>query len=129
MTEKYDRLYTFRAGQQSVKYSDATTGLVFPGDPGIPRSTVSTPYNNFAPRFGFAWDVKGDAKTSLRGSYGIFFDTGQQVERIWQLLVAPPNIIQMVIKAPPSFADPIGPAKPLVPGATRMPLPAGRTMS
>lgn len=31
-------------------------------------------FNNFAPRFGFAWDVKGDGKTAVRGSYGIFFD-------------------------------------------------------
>ena len=30
--------------------------------------------NNFAPRFGFAYDPKGDGKTSIRGSWGIFFD-------------------------------------------------------
>jgi len=30
--------------------------------------------NNFAPRIGFAWDLKGDGRTAIRGNYGVFFD-------------------------------------------------------
>lgn len=36
---------------------------------GIPRDN-----NNFAPRFGFAWDTFGDGKTVLRGALGLFYD-------------------------------------------------------
>jgi Carboxypeptidase regulatory-like domain/TonB dependent receptor len=36
---------------------------------GIPRD-----YNNFAPRFGLAWDPAGDGKTVIRAGYGLFYD-------------------------------------------------------
>jgi hypothetical protein len=36
---------------------------------GIPRD-----YNNVAPRFGVAWDPKGDGKTVIRAGFGLFYD-------------------------------------------------------
>jgi len=31
-------------------------------------------WHNFAPRLSFAWDPKGDSKTSFRGGFGMFYD-------------------------------------------------------
>jgi carboxypeptidase family protein len=35
---------------------------------------IQTDTNNIQPRFGIAWDPKGDGKTVLRASYGMFYD-------------------------------------------------------
>jgi Carboxypeptidase regulatory-like domain len=35
---------------------------------------IQTDKNNIQPRFGVAWDPKGDGKTVFRGSYGLFYD-------------------------------------------------------
>lgn len=40
---------------------------------GFPDALVDTDANNFAPRFGFAYDLAGDGETVIRGGYGIFF--------------------------------------------------------
>ena len=77
-TPQYDphnEIIGFFPGQQSTKFPDAPNSLLYPGDPGTPgRGMLFPDKNNFAPRFGFAWDMLGNAKLVMRGGFGIFYD-------------------------------------------------------
>ena len=42
--------------------------------PGTGHSLYQQDYSNIEPRFGLSWDPFGDAKTAVRGAFGIFHD-------------------------------------------------------
>ncbi len=66
LSEKSDRIANFLP----------TVGLVRVGE-GLDR-LYDRDWNNFAPRFGFAWDPRGTGKTVVRGAYGFYYDSPSQ---------------------------------------------------
>ena len=73
--ERGDKLNAFHPGAQSVRFPAAPVGLVYPGDPGVPRGTYVTDGNNLAPRLGVVWDPEGEGTTIVRAGWGLFYDT------------------------------------------------------
>jgi hypothetical protein len=55
------------------------TGLVIPGDKGVPAGLTQTYYKAFAPRIGVAWSPGGSGKTSIRAGFGLFYNPIEQL--------------------------------------------------
>src|SRR6266403_4616923 len=77
LSEVQGKLTNLRAITDPLPYcgtADPNATLVF----GKPGCTGAAPYysnptiHNFDPRFGFAWDPRGDGKMSVRGGFAIF---------------------------------------------------------
>ncbi|NWF84169.1 MAG: TonB-dependent receptor [Bryobacteraceae bacterium] len=60
--------------QTAINPVSGTPGVIkFMGVDGFRTTPYDTDYNNFGPRFGFAWKPGGDGKTVIRGGFGTFF--------------------------------------------------------
>jgi hypothetical protein len=76
-TERYDQMtrgFAYNTPsplQPRVPGLTLNGGLLFAGVNGQPRDQTDAQARNFAPRFGFAWQL--NRKTVLRAGYGIFF--------------------------------------------------------
>jgi hypothetical protein len=111
--EARDRMNAFHPGQQSTVFPNAPVGLVYPGDPGVPRGTYPADVDNVAPRAALIWDPRGNGRTSVRSAWGLFYDTSPGQGIFFQNgAVAPPFQTLAEVTFPlrltaSPFADPL----------------------
>ena len=123
-TEIHNRQTLFIPGRQSTVMPTAPTGLLYPGDPGVPGGLIPTFRKGFAPRVGIAYDPTGTGNWLVTSSYGIFYEpyyTGQGGP-LQSPISAPPYLQTAQISSPPpNFADPFN-GNPPAPGTFATPL-------
>ncbi len=94
------KIQTFNPGQQSTVFPLSPTGLVFPGDAGIPKTLAHTTYNNFGPRLGLAYSpgfsdgllgkiFGGPGKSSIRAAYGLYYTSVEDLNLFYEVADAP----------------------------------------
>jgi len=94
------KIQTWVKGEQSTVFPNSPTGLVYPGDPGIPKTLAPTKYNNFGPRIGIAYSPSfsdgvlgkvfgGPGKTSIRAAYGIYYTSVEDLNLFYEVADAP----------------------------------------
>jgi hypothetical protein len=115
--EKNNGISAFEPGKQSLVFPGAPAGILFPTDPGVPR-TLAPPGNlDFAPRVGVAYSPSADSntllgrilgdpgKTSIRAGFGMYY-TAIEALTIGILAGNAPFGTTYSSPAPPLFATP-----------------------
>ena len=115
--EKYNQIAAFEPGKQSVVFPGAPEGILYPTDPGVPRTLAPAGNLDFAPRVGLAYSPSaggdgllatlfgGPGKTSIRASYGMFY-TAIEALTIGVMSANAPYGTTYSSPAPPLFATP-----------------------
>jgi hypothetical protein len=94
------KIQTWVKGEQSTVFPNSPQGLVYPGDPGIPKTLAPTRYDNFGPRLGLAYSPSfsdgvlgkifgGPGKSSIRASYGLYYTSVEDLNLFYEVGDAP----------------------------------------
>jgi len=91
-----NKIDTLVPGQQSVVFTNAPKGLLFPGDKGIPQTLAPTQYTAFSPRLGLAYSpgmsdgllsklTGGPGRTSIRAAFGLFYSAFEDLSQFQEV--------------------------------------------
>jgi outer membrane receptor protein involved in Fe transport len=118
---KFDSNFYYGDANASVNSSSPVdlvraieTGSVLPTNESPIGALWKSDWNNWAPRLGFAWDVTGDGRTSVRGGYGMGYERNFG-NVTYNVLFNPPKYLVASIAAAdvggnlPIFVDNAGP--------------------
>jgi len=94
------KIQTWVKGEQSTVFPNSPQGLVYPGDPGIPKTLAPTRYDKFGPRLGLAYSPSfsdgvlgkifgGPGKSSIRASYGLYYTSVEDLNLFYEVGDAP----------------------------------------
>src|SRR6266566_1108187 len=94
------QLQAFIPGETSTTFPLSPAGLVFPGDPNVPKTLAPTRYNNFGPRIGLAYSpgfndgalgkiFGGPGKTSIRAAFGLYYTSVEDLNLFYEVADAP----------------------------------------
>jgi hypothetical protein len=118
---KYDSNFYYGDPNASVNHGSPAdivraiaSGSVMPTNESPIGALWKSDWNNWAPRLGFAWDVMGDGRTSVRGGYGMSYERNFG-NVTYNVLFNPPKYLVASIGAAdvggnlPIFVDNAGP--------------------